>query len=153
MLSTFSRAKRKSTLLTFFLGFAFLFVFYFYFRARFPAFLFARVNFPIESKVWSRVARTNYMRTKQGYYMSSWTIPVADPGEGAGGPSPPSFSTKPRLEGPKDFFETSPPSPPAPLSEGLDSPLHSVSLTKWISYSYIYKFHQRKPFHTITVLH
>ena len=46
------------------LGFTFLLVFYFYFRARFPAFLFARVNLPIESKVWSRVARTNYMRTK-----------------------------------------------------------------------------------------
>ena len=84
MLSTFSRAK-----LTFFLGFAFLFVFYFYFRARFPAFLFARVNLPIESKVWSRVARTNYMRTKQGYYMSCWTVPVVDPGEGPrGGRSP-----------------------------------------------------------------
>ena len=45
------------------------------------------------------------------------------------------------------------PAPLPPLSEGLDSPLHSVTLTKWISYSYIYKFHQQKPFHTITVLH
>ena len=79
--------------------------FYFYFRARFPAFLFARVNLPIESKVWSRVARTNYMRTKQGYYMSSWTIPVADPGEGPGGPCPPPlFLTKLRPEGPKVFL-------------------------------------------------
>ena len=159
MLSTFSRAK-----LTFFLGVAFLFVFYFYFRARFPAFLFARVNLPIESKVWSRVARTNYMRTKQGYYMSCWTVPVVDPGEGPrGGPAPPLFLTKlrpespkkflrpapgpspPLSEGPKNVFETSPPSPPPlpPLSEGPDSPLYSVTLTKWTSYSYIYKFHQR----------
>ena len=114
MLSNFSRAKRKSTVLTMFWVLLFCLFFYFYFRARFPAFLFARVNLPIESKVWSRVVRTNYMRTKQGYYKSSWTIPVADPGEGAGGPSPPSFSTKPRLEGPKDFFDTSPPSPPPP---------------------------------------
>ena len=153
MLSTFSRAKRKSTLLTFFLGFAFLFVFYFYFRARFPAFLFARVNLPTESKVWSRVVRTNYMRTKQGYYMSCWTIPVVDPGEGPrGGPAPPLFLTKLRPEGPKKFLRPAP-GPTAPLSEGPDSKLHSVSLTKWISYSYICKFHQRKLFHTITVLH
>ena len=114
MLSNFSRAKRKSTVLTMFWVLLFCLFFYFYFRARFPAFLFARVNLPIESKVWSRVVRTNYMRTKKGYYMSSWTIPVADPGEGAGGPSPPSFSTKLRREGPKDFFETSPAPPPPP---------------------------------------
>ena len=94
-------------------GFIFLFVFYFYFRARFPAFLFARVNLPIESKVWSRVARTNYMRTKQGYYMSLWTIPVLDPGEGPGGPGPPLFLTKLRPEGPKNFLRPAP--TPTPL--------------------------------------
>ena len=36
-----------------------------------------------------------------------------------------------------------PPPPLPPLSEGPDSPLYSVTLTKWTSYSYIYKFHQR----------
>lgn len=117
-------------------GFAFLFVFYFYFRsARFPAFLFARANLPIESKVLSRVARTNYRRTKQGYYMSSWTIPVADPGKGP----------KTEARRPEKFFWDQPP-PLPPLSDGLDSPLHSVTLTKWISYSYIYKFYQQKLF-------
>ena len=102
-------------------GFAFLFVFYFYFRARIPPFLVARVNLPIESKVWSRVARTNYRWTKHGY----WTIPVVDPGEGPGGPGPvptphPLFLTKLRHEGPKNFLRPAP--PPRPLSEGLDSP-------------------------------
>ena len=158
MLSTFSRAK-----LTFFLGVAFLFVFYFYFRARFPAFLFARVNLPIESKVWSRVARTNYMRTKQGYYMSCWTVPVVDPGEGPRGGRPPHYfwpnwgpkvrknfwgqppALLPRyLKVRKTFLRPAPLPPPLPpLSEGPDSPLYSVTLTKWTSYSYIYKFHQR----------
>ena len=101
MLSTFSRAK-----LAFFLGFAFLFVFYFYFRARFPAFLFARVNLPIESKVWSRVARTNYMRTKQGYYMSCWTVPVVDPGEG------PIIFDQTEARKSEKMFEASPRRPP-----------------------------------------
>ena len=103
MLSTFSRAK-----LTFFLGFAFLFVFYFYFRARFPAFLFARVNLPIESKVWSRVVRTNYMRTKQGYYMSSWTVPVVDPGKGPGGAVPPIIFDQTEARKSEKIFEASP---------------------------------------------
>ena len=69
-----------------------------------------------------------------------------------GGPAPPLFLTKLRPEGPKKFLRPAP-GPTAPLSEGPDSKLHSVSLTKWISYSYICKFHQRKLFHTITVLH
>ena len=111
----FQSQKKEHTVLIMFWVLVFCLFFYFYFRARFPAFLFARVNLPIESKVWSRVARTNYMRTKQGYYVSSWTVPVVDPGEGTGPP----------------------PHPHPPLSEGLDSPLHSVTLTKWISYSYI----------------
>ena len=89
-------------------GFTFLFVFYFYFRARFPAFLFARVNLPIESKVWSRVARTNYKPTKQGYYMSPWTIPVLDPGEGPGGPGPPIIFDQTEARRAEKFFEASP---------------------------------------------
>ena len=64
-----------------------------------------------------------------------WGTPVAYPGEGPGGPPPPSYClTKVRPEEPKKFFlETGPPSylrvcmtappPPPPLSEGLDPPL------------------------------
>ena len=57
--------------------------------------------------------------------------PVADPGEGPGGPAPPYFSTKMRPEGPnKIFWGTGPP----PLSEGLDDrPPHPPSYLKiWI---------------------
>ena len=44
----------------------------------------------------------------------------------------------------KRFWDQPPfPPPLPPLSEGPDSPLYSVTLTKWTSYSYIYKFHQR----------
>ena len=58
---------------------------------------------------------------------------VADPGEGPRWPPPTAFFwTKMRPKGPKHFcFETPPPPPfrvwmtaPAPLSEGLDLPLH-----------------------------
>ena len=62
-LSWASQKKRAQSSPVF--GFAVLFVWFFislFARARFPAFLFARVNLPIESKVWSRVARTNYRR-------------------------------------------------------------------------------------------
>ena len=129
MLSAFSRAKRKSTVLTMFSVLLFCLFVYFSLSARFPIFLFAPVNLPIESKVWSRVARTNYMRTKQGYYMSSWTIPVLDPGEGPR--SPHYFCPNWGPKGRKIFWGQPP--PPPPLSEGLDSPLHSVTLTKWIT--------------------
>ena len=122
----------------------------FLFLAGFPAFLFARVNLPIESKVWSRVARTNYRRTKQGYYMRFLDLSSGGSRGGARG----GHCFLPNW-GAKNFFGNSPlpPPPHPPLSEGLDSPLHSVTLTKCISYSYIYKFHQQKLFHTITVLH
>ena len=66
--------------------------------------------------------------TTQLYY------PVADPGEGPGGPGPPPyFWTKLRPEGPPIFFFWRLPplfsglrmtaTPPPPLSEGLDPPL------------------------------
>ena len=57
-------------------------------------------------------------------------------GRAQGGPAPPLLLTKLRPESPKKFLRPAP-GPTPPLSEGPDSPLHSVTLTKWISYSYI----------------
>ena len=54
--------------------------------------------------------------------MATRTKPVADPGEGPGGPGPPPYSwTKLRPEGPKKFGgESTPLPPPAPLRKALD---------------------------------
>ena len=66
--------------------------------------------------------------------------PVADPGEGLGGPGPPYFYTKLRPEGPKKMFfwdrpplfsESGWPDPsPPPLSEGLVPPLKTTDYSE-----------------------
>ena len=54
------------------------------------------------------------MRTKQGYYMSSWTIPVADPGKGAGGPGAPIIFDQAEARRAEKSFWDPPPLPPPP---------------------------------------
>ena len=58
---------------------------------------------------------------------------MADSGEGPGGPTPPYFQTKLRLEGPKEsFLETGPPL----FSKGLDD--HPPSYLKvWVLHCFV----------------
>ena len=143
MLLTFSRAKRKSTLLTFFFAFCFFVCFLFLFSCSLSRFSFRSCQFTNWVKGLEQSSKDKLHADETGLLHELLDHSSAGSRGRARGARPPRyFCPNWGPKGRKLFWGQHPPPPPTPLSEGLDSPLHSITLTKWISYSYIYKFHQ-----------